>query len=91
MLIMIPHDLGLWIRAGDTDVQRSDAWQTIPKPYGSVPAEELYDLEQDPLEQINLADDAAYTRPLAQMRARLDTMLRQTDSPRLSATNNQPR
>jgi arylsulfatase A-like enzyme len=43
--------------------------------------EELFDLENDPNEQRNLARDAAYAETLETMRNRLDEHMRQTDDP----------
>ena len=96
--VLARHDMGTWIRAGDTDVQRSAAWQAIPGPHDPVPVEELYDLQRDPLEQTNVATDPDYAAAVDQMRARLTTMLRETNSPLLnghvspdrSRTGNQP-
>jgi len=82
--VLAKHDMGTWIRAGDTDVARSDAWKTIPGPYDPVPAEELYDLANDPAEQKNLVGEPAYGEALEQMRTKLASMLKQTNSPLLT-------
>lgn len=42
------------------------------------PAEELYDLESDPLEKTNLADDAEYRAHLEQLRWRVQTWMEET-------------
>ena len=43
------------------------------------PAEELYDLQSDPQETRNLAADPKYAKTLAEMRARLERWMRETD------------
>ncbi len=43
------------------------------------PAEELYDIVNDPDETRNLADDPAYTQTLTQLRAALDTWIDQSN------------
>jgi arylsulfatase A-like enzyme len=48
-------------------------------PYGTRVAEELYDLETDPDEVINLAQDAAYAEVLGEMRRALDSWIEDTD------------
>lgn len=42
------------------------------------PAEELYDLEADPHETVNLVDDPAHAQALAEMRARLERWIEET-------------
>ena len=45
------------------------------------PPEELYDIENDPNEQRNLARDPAYKDTLETMKARLAKHMRETDDP----------
>lgn len=47
--------------------------------------EELYDLEADPDEQVNLAEDPAYAEVLEEMRGRLAAWQEETDDPFLGA------
>jgi arylsulfatase A-like enzyme len=61
----------VWLRAG---------WQERP-----VPAESLFDLVFDPGESYNLATSAAHADVLADMRVRLDSWMRDTADPLLSA------
>ena len=82
---------GRWIRVDDFDVLTSPAWQAL-KPRAASPrppAEELYDLQNDPDERTNLAADPAAESVLAEMRERLDRMMKETDSP-LSREHVQP-
>ncbi len=80
------HACGTWIRADDTDVQRSPTWQSMKNegPFAKPPAEELYDLEADPWEMTNLADAPDHQTALADMRAHLRAMMEQTQSPLLT-------
>ena len=48
-------------------------------PFGPRPAEELYDLEADPHELINLAGNTAYGDTLASMRGLVDEWIEDTD------------
>ena len=47
------------------------------------PKEMLFDLENDPLERNNLADDPEYRSVLEEMRAKLERWMRETDDPLL--------
>ena len=47
-------------------------------PYGPRPAEELYDLESDPHELVNLAEDPAYRKQLDEMSGALAGWLADT-------------
>ena len=51
--------------------------------FGKRPAEELYDLRQDPHQLTNVAADPAYATDLAAQRARVDAWMRDTRDPRL--------
>jgi len=83
--VLATHKCGTWIRADDTDVQRAPTWEVIKKdgPFPKPPPEEVYDLENDPNEQNNLAADASYARVLKDLRARLKAMMERTRSPLL--------
>lgn len=48
-------------------------------PFGPRVAEELYDLQEDPDEVVNLADDPAYVEVLAEMRQQLEDWIEDTD------------
>jgi arylsulfatase A-like enzyme len=72
---------GQWIRVDDFDVLSSAAWRSMSVDTSCPPREELYDLVADPCEQHNLADDAAAAGVLAEMRGRLEAMMRRTESP----------
>lgn len=76
---------------GITDMPSVLEWQRVAReepellPEGSEkflrdhkPLEELYDLENDPYETINLAEDLRYRDTLAQMRERLDNWIVET-------------
>ncbi|KAH8690901.1 putative arylsulfatase [Talaromyces proteolyticus] len=51
------------------------------KDYFFRPAEELYDLENDPDEIHNLVNDSEYVEVLGQLRTKLDTWQRRTEDP----------
>ena len=82
--VLARHETGIWIRADDSDVQRSLAWQSMLGDHDRPPPEELYDLEADPLEQDNLAEGPAAREVLEDMRGRLKTMMERTNSPLLT-------
>ncbi len=48
-------------------------------PYGPRPAEELYDLREDPHELVNLADDSAHQGTLLEMRRLVEDWVLETD------------
>ena len=48
-------------------------------PYGARVAEELYDLQKDPDEVVNLAADPAYQERLLVMRRQLEAWIKDTD------------
>ena len=76
-----------------SDVALSPAWKAIVSTPGARlgkrtleafrhrPAEELYDLDADPDEVVNLAQDAAHAKMLADLRARLDAWRTATHDP----------
>lgn len=82
------HETGEWIRADDSDVQRSETWQVMKEETHPVPPpEELYDLAEDPLEQTNLLASTLTpeTEAVAErMRGLLRHMMERTGSPLLS-------
>ena len=82
--MLAEHKTGIWIRADDSDVQRSLAWQSMLGEYDKPPLEELYDLTDDPLEQNNLAENPSAGKVLEEMRARMQQMMQETNSPLLS-------
>jgi N-sulfoglucosamine sulfohydrolase len=49
---------------------------------GKRAAEELYDVEKDPYQLHNLADNTDYAKPQKELRARLDRWMKETDDPR---------
>lgn len=61
-----------WIRLGEAGDafarQRAGLFQTRP-------AEELYDIQADPYQMHNLADDPAYRKTMARMRSKLDAWM----------------
>ncbi len=97
--VLAKHETGTWIRADDSDVQRSPTWQYIKRsgPFPLPPPEELYDLEKDPLEQHNVAGTPACAAFLDDARSKLKAMMERTNSPllkghvspNLSSTRNQ--
>ena len=81
--VLAEHKTGIWIRADDSDVQRSLAWQSMLGEYDKPPPEELYDLEADPLEQENLVGKDSMADVLEQMRDLMQKMMVRSDSPLL--------
>ncbi len=62
-----------WLTAAES----SPAAAATLKRYSVRPAEELYDLKNDPLELHNLADDPSQTQRLREMRTDVDTWMQQ--------------
>lgn len=58
---------------------RSGKWKYMR--YLEGDGEELYDLETDPGETLNLAEDPSHANSLARMREKLDKYVRETDDP----------
>lgn len=77
------HKTGTWIRADDSDVQRSPSWLSIKRQYPPPPQEELYDLQNDPDELNNVAEHPQYQLVLKDMRSRLNSEMQNTQSPML--------
>jgi len=50
--------------------------------YAKRPAEELYDLEKDPYQLHNVADNSDYTKQQKELRERLDRWMKETEDPR---------
>ena len=50
--------------------------------FGKRAADELYDLEKDPFQLHNVADNSDYAGPQKQLRARLDSWMKETEDPR---------
>jgi len=82
--VLAKHKTGTWIRADDSDVQRSLAWQSMLGDYEKPPPEELYDLAADPLERNNLAEDPASASVLEEMRDLMQEMMVRSSSPLLN-------
>jgi hypothetical protein len=59
---------GTW----DEKAKESPEAAAVMKRYHQRPAEELYDLENDPHEQKNLAADATYSAELSRLRTELN-------------------
>jgi arylsulfatase A-like enzyme len=55
--------------------------------FGKRPAEELYDLRNDPHQLTNVADKPEYSDALTHHRARVDDWMKQTGDPRIDPTN----
>jgi uncharacterized sulfatase len=54
--------------------------------FGLRPAEELYDLQQDPDEMNNLAGDPAHAKVKQELNSRLMSVLKKTEDPRVTGT-----
>jgi N-acetylglucosamine-6-sulfatase len=61
---------------------RTDRWKYIRYPHGDGSPDrhlpELYDLERDPEERVNLSQDRSHARTLSGLRTRLDGLMRAT-------------
>ncbi len=96
--ILAKHKTGTWIRADDSDVQRSTSWKSMKGPFPAPVPEELYDLQTDPLEQNNVVANSKYADVLTDLRNRMNAMMKRTNSPllaghvspELSMTKNMP-
>ena len=66
-----------WLAAAETNA----AAAAIVKRYRERPAEELFDLQADPLEQHNLAADPKHAARLAEMRTELTAWMKQQGDP----------
>jgi len=64
-------DSGAYFPSWRNAAEKDPAAKTIVDSYYKRPAEELYDLQADPDEQVNLAGDRRYAKELAGLRARL--------------------
>jgi len=71
-----------WTNLTDDDVAAAD--ERVRRAYATwddAPPEELYDLENDPYELDNLADNAEYAEVLQRLRAALQAWQRETNDP----------
>jgi arylsulfatase A-like enzyme len=66
-----------WVKAAKEDAALRDRMRRLV----NRPAEELYDLESDPFELVNLAGSAAHADKLSSLRARLDEWMRREGDP----------
>lgn len=71
------------VLANCDDSASKDLWVAAGWGERFVPEEQLYDLVLDPGEGQNLAADPSCAEPLAELRARLDAWMRETDDPLL--------
>jgi uncharacterized sulfatase len=66
-----------WIRAARTDAALRARMQKLMQ----RPPEELYDLDADPWEQRDLADQPEHAETLARLRGELDRWMRESGDP----------
>lgn len=77
--------LGLGDAGDDAYADDLRALADLPNYLLPRPREELYHLESDPNEQVNLIDDSSHSTALSELRARLDAHMRDTSDPFLDA------
>jgi len=66
------------------DIHKSLSGEEVQKEYYVAnQLEELYDLENDPLENMNMADDAAYNDILVELREKVNQWMKETNDPLL--------
>jgi hypothetical protein len=64
--------------------RKSPEWAALfEKFYGKRPQFELYDLQSDPHEMKNVAEESTYSATLKEMTTRLFTILKETGDPRM--------
>jgi N-sulfoglucosamine sulfohydrolase len=71
-----------WAESRDPTFEGTPAREAIDR-HVAPPAEELYDLQQDPVEFVNLADDPAQADVLDRLRAQLQAWREETNDPLL--------
>lgn len=71
-----------WAESRDPAFEGTPGRQAIDR-HVAPPAEELYDLQQDPVEFVNLADDPAQAAVLDRLRGELQAWREETDDPLL--------
>jgi len=91
----LPWRYGVMLDAWRVDAADDPSLARRIERYEHRPAEELYDLQVDPLETTNLADDAAFASIRARLRAKLDGWMEQQGDlgmeTELKALSRQPR
>jgi arylsulfatase A-like enzyme len=89
--VLCSFKAGQWVRVDDYDVMSSPSWRFMDHgDFDPPPVEELYDLDSDPGERMNLAARRGSSEGngdvdgvLREMRRRLDEWMRRTRSPLL--------
>lgn len=74
------NDGSYWDSWVETAIEDAGARRTVRR-YQARPAEELYNVEDDPFEQHNLADDPTHAPRLDSLRRRVDAWMQQTGDP----------